>query len=225
MIDKYWAQYKNEYKKKWHFSTSSKKKDYQYIGNLKTNYAKIDKLIKKITKICKPEFAVEDSPKLKNKKVLEKIASYKKWGFRSANTSFFRVFSRDYPDIFKKFIDISGLENASSSIIYQTPGHSIPWHYDTHIEFYSKLKKSGIDVNKKKIIRYMVFLDDWQWGHFFCVGSSIVNKWKKGDIITWNPHMHHCGCNGGMLPKITMNITGIICNDSLHKKKFKTISF
>ena len=31
---------------------------------------------------------------------------------------------------------------------------------------------------------------------------------EKGDIIAWEPHMHHCGCNGGMTPKVTMNITG-----------------
>ena len=56
---------------------------------------------------------------------------------------------------------------------------------------------------------------------FFCVGSSIVEKWRKGDIITWDPHIHHCGCNGGMKPKVTMNITGIVNNKSIHRSKKK----
>ena len=54
---------------------------------------------------------------------------------------------------------------------------------------------------------------------FFSVGSSIVNKWKKGDIITWDPYMHHCGCNGGMKPKVTMNITGLYNSNSYINKK------
>ena len=62
----------------------------------------------------------------------------------------------------------------------------------------------------------MVFLKDWDWGHNFSVGSSIVNKWKKGDIITWDPKIFHTGSNGGMSPKITMNITGLINKESIH---------
>ena len=68
----------------------------------------------------------------------------------------------------------------------------------------------------------MIFLTDWDWGHFFSVGSTIINKWRKGDIITWDPSMFHTGANGGMSPKVTMNITGLIGNKSIHlKKKYK----
>ena len=56
----------------------------------------------------------------------------------------------------------------------------------------------------------MVFLTDWDWGHYFCVGNNVVHQWKAGDIITWEPHIHHCGSNAGMTPKITLNITGLV---------------
>ena len=62
----------------------------------------------------------------------------------------------------------------------------------------------------------MLFLEDWDWGHFFCVGSSPISKWKKGDIITWDPLVHHTGSNGGMKPKATMNITGVVTKQSIH---------
>ena len=44
--NKYWKDYKKKFFKKWHFNTKSKLQDYQYIGNLKTNFNQIDKLVK-----------------------------------------------------------------------------------------------------------------------------------------------------------------------------------
>ena len=67
----------------------------------------------------------------------------------------------------------------------------------------------------------MVFLTDWDWGHYFCVGNRVCHQWKAGDIITWDPIIHHCGSNAGMSAKITLNITGTIEKDSIHKKKNK----
>ena len=65
--------------------------------------------------------------------------------------------------------------------------------------------------------------DSGNWGHYFCVGNNVVHQWKAGDIITWEPHIHHCGSNAGMTPKITLNITGLVEKGSIHlskKKKF-----
>ena len=216
-VNKYWKDYKNKFKTKWHFDPFSKQQDYQYVGRLKTNYNEIDNLISKLEKTTKVEAAVEKNPKIKNKKVISKINSYLSWGYTNENTKFYRAFSKDHEKIFKKFIEVTKLEMAVSSIIKQFPGQSIPWHMDNYFTFVKSIEDKGIKINKKKIVRYMIFLSDWDYGHFFSVGSSIVNKWKKGDIITWYPYMHHCGCNGGMKPKITMNITGIYNSSSLHK--------
>ena len=221
--NQYWNSYKKKHIKNWHFNPLSKKLDYKYLGNLKTNYKLIDNLVNKLHVISKPEYAVQKNPKISNKKVQEKINSYISWGFKKENTLFYRAFSSKHKKIFKKFIDFSCLKYATSSIIKQPPGNTIPWHYDTHVEFFNKIKKMGLNIRKNQIIRYMIFLEDWHWGHFFCVGSSIVPKWKKGDIITWDPILHHTGSNGGMRSKITMNITGVITKDSIHlnkKKKF-----
>ena len=47
---------------------------------------------------------------------------------------------------------------------------------------------------------------------------------EKGDVITWKNHMHHCGSNSGMEPKMTMNITGIVNkNRSIKQKNFSYI--
>ena len=81
MLDqnKYWQDYKKEFSKSWHFNTFSTQKDYQYIGNLKTSYTQIDKLVESLDNLSEPEYAIEDNPKFSNKKILEKINSYKSW--------------------------------------------------------------------------------------------------------------------------------------------------
>jgi len=223
-VNKYWKNYKLKFHKKWHFDTFSKKCDYQFIGNLKTNYKLIDKLVKSLDKNSAPEYAVEENPSISNKKVNEKIKSYTSWGYKKENTMFYRAFSSNHKKIFKKFINFTNLKFASSSIIKQPPGNTIPWHYDTHIKFYEQIKREKLNIKKKEIIRYMIFLEDWDWGHFFCVGSSVIPRWKKGDIITWDPMIHHTGSNGGMKPKVTMNVTGVITKQSIHlnnnQKKF-----
>ena len=214
--NKYWKDYKKKFSKNWHFNTCSTRKDYQYIGNLKTSYKQIDKLVKNLDTLSAPEYAIDDNPKFSNKKVLEKIKSYKSWGYRKENTMFYRAFSDDHKSVFKKFMNFTGLKFASSSIIKQLPGNTIPWHYDTHVNFYKKIKNKKLNIKKKEIIRYMIFLQDWDWGHFFCIGSSVLEKWNKGDVITWDPIIHHTGSNGGMKPKVTMNITGVITKKSIH---------
>ena len=102
-VNKYWKNYKKKFYKKWHFDTFSNKSDYQFIGNLKTNYRPIDKLVKNLEINSLPEYAVEENPKISNKKVLEKIKSYTSWGYKKEN-KFYRAFSSDHKNIFKKFI-------------------------------------------------------------------------------------------------------------------------
>jgi len=218
----YWQEYKKKYKLKWNFNPFSKKKDYLYIGRIKTDFKEIDNLTVKLDRLYSAESAVEKNPKIKNKKILKKINSYLHWGYSNENTKFFRAFSKDHENIFEKYIKVTKLEMPVSSIIKQYPGHTVPWHQDNHFDFARKIKLKGIKVKKEKIIRYMMFLTDWDYGHFFSVGSSVVEKWRKGDIITWKPHLHHCGCNGGMKPKVTMNITGIMNKNSIHLSKKKT---
>lgn len=217
--NKYWEEYKLHFKNKWHFNPLKKNtKDYIYIGNIKADYKSLLKKIKIIEKKIKVSVIVNSDKKLKKAKLDNRIQSFRDWGYKKEQTEYIQIFSREYPDLFKKFIKLSGLSYATSSLIKQYPGNIIPWHYDTHITFKNKIKKHK-NLQNKKILRYMVFLTDWNWGHYFCVGNNVVHQWKAGDIITWEPHVHHCGSNAGMTPKITLNITGLVEKSSLHLKK------
>ena len=215
----YWSDFKNQNKNKWHFNALKKKtKDYLYIGNIKYNYKNLSKKISLLEKKTKISTIVNSDKKLKKANLHNRIQSFRDWGYKKEQTQYIQLFSADYPDLFEKFIKLSGLNYASSSLIKQYPGNIIPWHYDTHITFKNKIEKIK-ELKNKKILRYMVFLTDWEWGHYFCVGNNVVHQWRAGDLITWDPIVHHCGANAGMTPKITLNITGLVSKKSLHLKK------
>lgn len=219
--NKYWSQYKLKYKNHWHFDSLKKNtKDFFYIGNIKTDYAKILKKISIIEKNKKFSAVVNPDEKLKKIKQHNRIDSFLEWGYKKEQTEYLQIFSDEYPKLFEKFIKISKLDNATSSLIKQYPGNIIPWHYDTHVTLKNKIRENK-KLKNKKIIRYMIFLTDWDWGHYFCVGNNVVHQWRAGDIITWNPIVHHCGSNAGMTPKITLNITGLINSNSIHLSNIK----
>ena len=214
--NKYWNQYKYKFKNQWHFNPLKKNtKDFFFIGNIKADYNKILKKISIIEKNKKFSVVVNSDKKLKKIKQHNRIDSFLDWGYKKEQTKYLQIFSDEYPELFEKFINLSQLDSATSSLIKQYPGNTIPWHYDTHVTLKNKIKKNK-RLKNKQIIRYMVFLTDWDWGHYFCVGNNVVHQWSAGDIITWNPIVHHCGSNAGMTPKITLNVTGLINPNSIH---------
>ena len=103
----------------------------------------------------------------------------------------------------------------------QNPGNTNPWHFDA----YGGVKKKGNlnNADSKKIKRYLLFLEDWDWGHIIQVGNNVLSQWKAGDIYTWNYGMYHLSANVGISPKWTCQITGLPSKKALHlikKKKF-----
>ena len=219
--NKYWNNYKKKFTNKWHFDPKNKKsKDYIYIKNIKYDYKKLNNQILKLEKNTNIKSVIQNETKFKNLKLNKRIQAFKDWGYLEDQTKFTQIFSSDHPELFKNFIELSKLSNATASIIKQYPGNILPWHYDTHVTF-KKMIKRNKEFKNKKVARYMIFLTDWDWGHYFAIGNNVIHQWKSGDMITWQPHMHHCGSNAGMIPKITLNITGFVEKNSLHKKIIK----
>lgn len=66
----------------------------------------------------------------------------------------------------------------------------------------------------KLVRRYLIFMEDWIWGHYFLVGNSVVHQWRAGDVITWPHRMRHVSANVGLTPKLTLQVTGVYREDS-----------
>lgn len=85
-----------------------------------------------------------------------------------------------------------------------TPGHYLPTHSDSY-GFYKK--QQAID-SPDQIMRYIVFLEDWQEGHLLTVGDHVYSKWIAGDCVGWKGETPHAAINLGTTDRYTLQITG-----------------
>lgn len=102
----------------------------------------------------------------------------------------------------------------------QKPGQCFYWHLDNFGGMLKKLrndydKEFVGDVDQRKLMRLIVFLDDQQVGHHWQQGNLLL-KWKKGDCITWPwRDVPHGTANYGHTNRPTLNITGIVTDKTL----------
>jgi len=72
-----------------------------------------------------------------------------------------------------------------------------------------KLEKWSED-QPDNIFRFMIFLHDYEFGHFVQYGNEILTKYRAGDLYTWDhKNVPHCTGNAGVTPRSTMVITGV----------------
>ena len=117
------------------------------------------------------------------------------------NTVHYQIFNR-----VPEYILDTAKENFSlfsTSIIKQNPGMVIPEHTDTYFKFRDEHKVTD------DIVRWCIFLQDWQPGHYFDVWGLPMVQWKKGDYVELKEGIPHRGSNSGNVPKYTAQITGI----------------
>ena len=100
--------------------------------------------------------------------------------------------------------DCLPLNHAVSTPTMQPPGNVMPWHIDRFV-FLTRQYPDATGV-----IRFLIFLKDWENGHVLQVGKSLVPHGQAGDTITWHPERFHISANIGNTNKWTCNITGIL---------------
>jgi hypothetical protein len=55
----------------------------------------------------------------------------------------------------------------------------------------------------------VIFLEDWQSGHYFEIDGTPITAWSAGDVITWRYDVPHVAANVGMTDRYTLQITGV----------------
>lgn len=95
-------------------------------------------------------------------------------------------------------------DRCTVAVMYQMPGQVLPEHVDT---FYMVSKK--FQVNPEDCIRVNIFLEDWKSGHYFEINETPILQWKQGDAIIIEKDEPHLSANNGMIPKYTMQVTGV----------------
>tara|TARA_B100000953_G_scaffold130878_1_gene108096 strand:+ start:2189 stop:2845 length:657 start_codon:yes stop_codon:yes gene_type:complete len=212
-MNDYWQSFIEQNKNLWHFDPSVKSQDFSYIGRLKTDFKPLLDLMSDDKNF--QEYVIAEQIKEHKAELSERIVAFNEWGFNEHNTKSLQITDSEFPEVFEPYKKFAGFGDCKVVALKQHPGQFLPWHEDTYVGF----KKEFNIPNDVKVTRYSLFLKDWQWGHFFSAGNSIMHQWKQGDIIELKPKMHHTTCNAGMVPKLTMTITGTVTEEFLRKKE------
>ena len=217
-----------EYKKSlkdWHYDPSVPSNDSQYIGRIvDLDFSKIKSKLEE----REPEHCVQlyDEDFVNGKSIPSQLnpnsvgaskLDHILHGYTKDNTKYFQwMEGRDVlPDEYNYIKKLCGLNYSTIAFFRQDPGNTNPWHFDTYLKSVENGNLSEDD--RMKVRRYLLFLEDWHWGHFLQVGNNVLSHWKAGDMYTWEYGMYHLSTNGGILPKWTCQITGYPTEKSLHK--------
>ena len=199
----------------WHMDPMIKGHDAQFISNINIspNLAKrLKNTVDKAKTIDSVTVYPGDTPGPNNL-----IAWMKKdnnqYGYTKENTSYQQT------EYINKEVELENLAQQLKLNNYYfilnklPPGRFLPWHFDT----YHRLRQTPLtlgeikDLKKKNNIRrYIVFLEDWHWGHFLQIGNDVVANWHAGDMYTWDPFRFHLAVNAGIKYRYTLTITGLI---------------
>jgi hypothetical protein len=104
-----------------------------------------------------------------------------------------------------KFRKIFNWSNQGITFYKMSTMDALPLHQD-HYANYIKLNKV---VDMTKIHRGIIFLEDWQSGHYLEVENRAILNWQAGDWVSWSYDTLHYAANIGQQPRYTVQVTGI----------------
>jgi len=110
----------------------------------------------------------------------------------------------------QRFIDIfagQGWKDIGTSYYMMTTGTVLPTHQDRYLKYVSLFSLQG---HEHAIRRAIVFLEDWQPGHYAEYEDKSFVNWRAGDVVEWAYDASHMAANLGVSPRYTLQITGHI---------------
>lgn len=98
-----------------------------------------------------------------------------------------------------------GWKNIGMSYYRMPTGTVLPTHSDLYLRY---IKIHALHDQQTRIHRAVVFLQDWQSGHYAeYQGKPFVN-WRAGDVVQWRYDVEHMAANLGPSPRYTLQVTG-----------------
>jgi hypothetical protein len=106
------------------------------------------------------------------------------------------------PPVLKQITELFALEDVMERIHVQMPGEVWNLHLD-------KLQK-WCPEDPSRVMRIMIQLTDWQLGQFWEYGNYHHNKWRAGEVTTFDwANVPHGTANAGHNPRVTFQLTGV----------------
>jgi hypothetical protein len=98
-----------------------------------------------------------------------------------------------------------GWKDVGTSYYRMAPGTILPTHQDLYKKYIELFNLQG---KEHTIHRAVIFLEDWQSGHYLEACGEPVTKWRAGDTIEWCYDTPHLAANLGSTPRYTLQVTG-----------------
>jgi hypothetical protein len=108
----------------------------------------------------------------------------------------------------QRFVDIFtdlGWKDIGTSYYRMQTGTVLPTHGDLYVKY---IQLHGLQGQEQRIRRAVVFLEDWQPGHYAEYMSEPLVKWAAGTVMEWTYDTPHMAANIGLTPRYTLQITG-----------------
>jgi len=108
------------------------------------------------------------------------------------------------PDWVDRMAAQIGLGDCGYVFYRMTTGVIMPTHSDQFNRYCQVF-----DVERAKVWRAVLFLEDWAPGHYFEIDGQPITDYIRGDYILWRSETPHAASNIGLTPRYTLQITGV----------------
>jgi hypothetical protein len=108
----------------------------------------------------------------------------------------------------QQFVEIfagMGWKNIGTSYYRMNTGTVLPTHGDLYLKYIEIYNLQG---QEHRIRRAIVFLEDWDSGHYFEGMGVPLTNWVAGTVMEWSYNTPHMAANLGLTPRYTLQITG-----------------
>lgn len=138
-------------------------------------------------------------------KDLDMVDTWRRQGYHNVNLNG-AVHNLQDNEYAQPFLEVFGWKNAGAALYQMNTGDVLPVHQDHYITY-----RSVFDItDTTSIWRAIVFMEQWNTGHYFEIAGCPIVNWRAGDYVIWNFDVPHMAANMGTVPRYTMQITGQI---------------
>ncbi len=138
----------------------------------------------------------------------EQVCEWRAQGYANRFTGDMCDMRHAQPTWNQRFIDIfagQGWHDIGTSYYRMGTGTVLPTHKDRYVKYISLF---GLQSREHAIRRAIVFLEDWQPGHYAEYEDQAFVNWRAGAVVEWSYDAPHMAANLGPTPRYTLQITG-----------------
>lgn len=106
---------------------------------------------------------------------------------------------------FVELFESMGWKDIGTSYYRMSTGTVMPIHSDLYKKYIERFDLQG---QEQSVCRALVFLEDWQPGHYLEVQGVPYVDWQAGQVIEWTYDTPHMAANVGLEDRYTLQITG-----------------